>query len=90
MEQASIPIPERSSGPAAVITVGEWLVTMLIAAIPLVNVVMLFVWAFGSNTKLSKANWAKATLIFLAVAVVFYLVVIVAFIGGIAALSSSY
>ena len=90
MEQASIPVTERSSGQAAIVTVGEWLVTMLIAAIPLVNVVMLFVWAFGSNTKLSKANWAKATLIFLVIVFVFYFVVIVTFIGGIAALSSRY
>lgn len=82
MEQSPVSITERNAGQAAVITVGEWLVTMLIAAIPVVNVVMLFVWAFGSNTKLSKANWAKATLIFLVIAVVFYLVVIVAFIGG--------
>lgn len=90
MEQASIPTAERSSGPAAVVTLGEWLVTILITAIPLVNVIMLFVWAFGSNTKLSKANWAKATLIFLVIVFVLYFVVIVTFIGGIAALSSKY
>lgn len=45
------------------VTLGEWLVTMLITVIPIVNIIMLFVWGFGSNTNPSKANWAKATLI---------------------------
>lgn len=91
MEQHTPAQPiERGHVLTGVVSIGEWLVTMLIAAIPLVNVVMLFVWAFGSNTKVSKANWAKATLIFLVIAFVFYFVVIVAFIGGMGALSSRY
>lgn len=44
-------------------SVGNWLITILLMAIPIVNVVLLFIWAFGSNTNVSKANWAKATLI---------------------------
>jgi len=88
MEQSVVRSPERSDALSGVVSVGEWLVTMLIAAIPLVNLVMLFVWAFGSNTKLSKANWAKASLIFLVIVFVFYFVVIVTIVGGIGILSS--
>ena len=66
-----------------IVTLGDWLITLLIAAIPLVGFIMLFVWAFGSNTNINKANWAKATLIWLAVIVVlnllFFLIVGVAF-----------
>lgn len=60
------------------VSVGEWIVTMILAAIPLVNLIMLFVWGFGDNTKVSKANWAKATLIFIAIAIVIWLIVAIA------------
>ncbi len=52
-------------GPATspTLTIGDWLITYLITAVPLVGFVMLFVWAFGAGTPPSKANWAKATLI---------------------------
>lgn len=59
------------------VSVGDWIVTMIIMAIPLVNIVMLFVWGFSDNTKLSKANWAKATLIFMAIMLVLYLIIFV-------------
>lgn len=58
------------------ISVGEWLITYLLLSIPLVNIVMLFVWAFGSSTHPSKANWAKASLIWVAIATVLYIVVL--------------
>jgi hypothetical protein len=54
----------------APITVGDWVVTLLIMFIPLVNLIMLFVWAFSGGTNLSKANWAKATLIWMLVGLV--------------------
>lgn len=49
------------------VSVGEWIVTMIILAIPIVNLVMLFVWGFGSDAKPSKKNYAKAILIVMAV-----------------------
>ncbi len=52
------------------ISVGDWLITIIITAIPLVGIIMLFVWAFSSNTNPSKSNWAKATLIMIAIAIV--------------------
>ena len=39
-------------------SIGDWIITNLIVAIPIVGFVMLFVWGFGSNTQPSKANWA--------------------------------
>ncbi len=54
------------------VTVGNWILTTLLMCIPLVNLVLLFVWAFGSNTPISKANWAKATLIWALISIVFY------------------
>lgn len=49
---------------------GDWFLTILITAIPLVGFIMLFVWAFGSGSNESKANWAKATLIWFAISIV--------------------
>jgi hypothetical protein len=56
------------------VTLGEWMITMLITAIPLVGIIMLFVWAFGSGTNTSKANWAKASLLWIVIGVVIGLV----------------
>ena len=52
------------------ISVGEWVITIIIIAIPIVGFIMLFVWGFGSNTQPSKANWAKATLIMIGISIV--------------------
>ena len=52
------------------ISIGEWLITAIIFAIPIIGFIMLFVWGFGSNTQPSKANWAKATLIMIGISIV--------------------
>ena len=51
-------------------SIGDWLITSLIFAIPIVGFIMLFVWGFGSNTQPSKANWAKASLIMIGISIV--------------------
>jgi hypothetical protein len=58
-------LPDDRSGQRAPASVGNWLVTLLLASIPVVGFVLLFVWAFGSDTDPGKANWAKATLIWM-------------------------
>nr|WP_314589828.1 hypothetical protein [uncultured Neisseria sp.] len=59
---------------APIVSVKEWLITNLILMIPMVNLVMIFVWAFNSNTNPNKANYFKAALILF----VIYLVLAVA------------
>lgn len=61
------------------LTVGDWLITLIVSAIPIVNIIMLFVWSFGSGTHPSKANWAKATLILIAIILVLYIIVFAIF-----------
>lgn len=51
-------------------SVGDWFITILITAIPLVGIIMLFIWAFSTDTNINKANWAKATLIWYAIGIV--------------------
>jgi|TARA_B110000908_G_scaffold132402_1_gene155872 hypothetical protein len=68
-------------------SVGDWIITMIVTAIPLVGFIMLFVWAFSSGTNLSKKNWAKAALIFYAIIMVLYFLF---FASIIAAMASAY
>lgn len=49
------------------ISLKEWIITLLITFIPIVNIVMYFVWSFGSTATETKKNWAKASLIWIAV-----------------------
>lgn len=70
-----------------VVSTGDWFVSMLVACIPLVGIVMMFVWAFG-GTAPSKKNWARAVLIWWAVAVVLAIVLSVIFGASVAALLS--
>ena len=52
------------------VSLGNWMLTILIMAIPLVNLIMLLVWAFSGSTPVSKANWAKATLLWMLIMIV--------------------
>ncbi|MBF4692862.1 hypothetical protein [Fusibacter ferrireducens] len=52
-----------------IVSMKEWIITLLILCIPIVNIVMPFVWAFSSATNPSKANFFKAQLI-MAVAII--------------------
>jgi len=61
------------------VSVGEWMVTLLIMAIPLINIIMLFVWAFSGNVNISKANWAKASLIWALIFIIFYAILLIIF-----------
>lgn len=56
-------------------TMGDWLITFIIQAIPLVGIIMLFVWAFGDGTHPSKKTWAQASLVF--ALIMFILIIII-------------
>lgn len=70
------------------VSFGEWFLTIFLTAIPLVGIVLLFVWAFGATTNPSKANWAKASLAWAAIAIVLYLLIFVVIIGIVSTTSS--
>lgn len=70
------------------LSVGQWVLTILIAGIPIVGLVMIFVWAFSGNTNINKANWAKATLIWIVVSI--FVAIIILSITGVAFLANTY
>ncbi len=60
----------NQSGNETPVSVGDWIVTILLMCIPCVGLIMLFVWAFSGSTPASKANWAKAQLIWMLIFIV--------------------
>ncbi len=77
MEQSQVQARPTSNE----VSFGEWFLTIFLTAIPLVGIVLLFVWAFGSTTNPSKANWAKASLAWAAIGIVIYLIIFVVILG---------
>ncbi len=74
-------------------SIGDWLITMIITYIPLVGLIMLFVWAFGDGAHPSKKTWAQAVLILVAISIVLAIIffgVIASLIGGMFSSYSSY
>ena len=71
------------------VSVGNWVMTMLLMCIPFINIILLFVWAFGSNTEISKANWAKATLVWFLLGLIIWLFLFFVFGLGAALLSAA-
>ena len=49
-------------------SVKKWLLTFLILCIPIVDIVMLFVWAFGSDCD-ERKSFAQAALIWMLICV---------------------
>ena len=70
-------MPEDDTRP---LTTGEWFVTLLILAIPLVNIIMMFVWAFGSGN-IGRRNLCRAYLIWVCIAI--GLGIVFALVGGV-------
>jgi|GEM_PF-702959 len=67
------PVSERK------MTVADWMLTLLLAAIPVVNLVMLSVWAFGSSRQNPRKAWAKASLLWLITALCITLILLLVF-----------
>lgn len=43
-----------------VVSVGRWIGVFILSMIPFANIVLLLVWAFGSNENKNISNYAKA------------------------------
>ncbi|AFC31260.1 hypothetical protein PM3016_4499 [Paenibacillus mucilaginosus 3016] len=58
-------------------TVKDWVITQLILALPVINLVMLFVWAFGKTSNVNRRNYCRASLWMFLFVMVLYLLALV-------------
>ena len=70
-------------------SVGSWMLTILLAGIPLFGLVYILILAFGSGRSASKKNWARATLVWGIIASVLVLVLYAVMGASLLALSNS-
>jgi hypothetical protein len=56
---------------------GDWIKTLLLMIIPLVNIILLFVWAFSDNTNINKKNFARADLVLMLIGIVLYIIIFI-------------
>ena len=67
-------------------SLGKWLITMLLISIPIVNIVMLCIWGFGENDP--RKNFSRAYLIWIGIVFVLSMIgwiffaIIIASLGG--------
>ena len=71
----------RSSAP--VMSLGDWLTTFIVLVIPIVGLIMVFVWGFSKTTNPNKSNFCKATLILWLISAALFMVF-----GGVAFLTA--
>lgn len=55
------------------LSVGQYLGIFLLMCIPILSIILLFVWGFGSRANVNRKNFARASLIFTVCAAVFLL-----------------
>ena len=70
------------------VSTGEWMWTLFLTGIPLVGLVLLFVWAFGGGAKVSKRSFARAALLWMGIGVVASIIVAIANGGSLDMLTS--
>ncbi len=81
--------PAYNNTDSETVSVGDWMVAMLLMCIPIVNLILLCVWAFGSDAPASKSNWAKAQLIWMLIGVILSIVLVIIFGASMAAIMTA-
>ncbi len=71
---AVAPVAQTADNMAPVISLGEWVWTILLTCIPLVNIIMLIIWAATGDTNPNKKTFAQAQLIWMGVGIAISLV----------------
>lgn len=71
------PKTEEKTEENSVITIGNWIGTMILTMIPIVNIIMLLIWAFSKKIPKSKKNWAIASCIVILIGIVIYFILFI-------------
>lgn len=73
----------------SVMTMGEWVITLIVMMVPCVNIIMMFIWAFGNGNE-NRKNFCRANLIITAVSAVLAFVLYLTVFASIIAATGSY
>lgn len=79
--QQAYPSQTYNNTQGQLMTVGQWVLTIFLSGLGLIGTVLLFVWAFDSSTNMAKKNYARAMLIFKAIALVLSFLLVPIFFG---------
>ncbi|MBR3182209.1 MAG: hypothetical protein IKF56_06175 [Eggerthellaceae bacterium] len=69
--------PQMRMMPADSTTTGQWVLNLFLVCIPIIGLILLFVWAFGSKTAPSKKNWARANLVWILIGIILSVAIII-------------
>lgn len=72
------------------IGLGEWVGTILLTMIPCAGVILLFVWAFSADEKVSKKNYARAMLIIMGACIALYILLVIIIVASIVSVGNLY
>lgn len=67
----------RSQEEPELITTKDYILMMILLAIPIVGIVFMFIWGFGSETAINRKNYARAILIMMAISIVLSILITV-------------
>ena len=70
-------------------SVKDWVITMILLAIPVVGIIMLIYWIVSSTGNINRRNYCLASLVIAAIAIVIVIIFAV-FFGGMAALMGNH
>jgi hypothetical protein len=56
-------------------SIGNWIITFILLAIPLVNFIMLLIWAFDATSE--RRNFARAYLIIFGIVLVLWILIVI-------------
>ncbi|SDB05264.1 hypothetical protein SAMN02910298_00102 [Pseudobutyrivibrio sp. YE44] len=83
--------PNNAPAPYTDMSVGDWLITMILTCIPIVGFICLIVWAVSSSPeKRARKNWAIAQFIMCAIAIVLSIILVACLGVGAASMAGSY
>lgn len=64
----------------------EWALTIFLASLPIIGFILVLIWAFDTNTRINKKNWAKGTLLLMVIYFIIAMLFLFMF-GGVALLA---
>jgi len=71
------------------VSTGDWILTLLVLGIPILNIVLYIYWALSDSTAPSKKNYCKACILLFFIAVVLWILFAVLF-GSVAVMMSPH